>query len=264
MNKPIRSLLTIFALVLALSLIAACSTTSTSETSVANIAGKTNSTQRAQIHTERAAEYYKIGNMAVAMEAIEQAITADAKYAPAYGMLAIIQMELKQDDKAQAAYEKALGITPDDSDLLNNYGWFICQRQSVVRSYSYFERSLKNPLYSTPERALYNWGVCAKRAGNLELAEKQLRAASERAPQFTTPIYELAAVAFAQSRLREAETNMSRYLQMVRDPNAEVLWLAIRIARAQGDRNSESAHLLQLRRRFPDAAETKLAFEGRQ
>ncbi|NJR72015.1 MAG: hypothetical protein HC782_02575 [Gammaproteobacteria bacterium] len=39
------------------------------------IAGKTDPAQRAQIHTERAAEYYKLGKLAIALEVAQQAVS---------------------------------------------------------------------------------------------------------------------------------------------------------------------------------------------
>lgn len=42
-------------------------------------------------------------------------------------------------------------------------------------------------------------------------------------------------------------------------PDAEMLWLGIRIARKLGDKNSEASYSLQLRRKFPNSNETKLS-----
>lgn len=240
-----------------------CSTTSASRTKVADMAGKTTNTQRAQIHTERAAEYFRLNRMAVAVEASEAAIKADPKYAPAYGMLGIVYMELREDKKAEDAFEQALKIAPADSEILNNYGWFLCDRVSPMRSYAFFDRALRNPLYSTPERARYNWGVCARRAGDLAVAEAQQREAIVRAPQFAQPHYELAEIKFAQKEYRDADVSLGRFFALVREPGADALLLAVRVARARGDREGENNYTIQLRRRFPDSAQTRIAFEGR-
>jgi type IV pilus assembly protein PilF len=45
----------------------------------------------------------------------------------------------------------------------------------------------------------------------------------------------------------------------VRDPDANGLLLGARIARATGDRNAEAGYISQLRRRFPDAPQTREA-----
>jgi len=237
--------------------LAACSTTTTTEQKQANMAGKTDPTQRAQIHTERAAEYYRLGIMAVALEAAKQAISANNNYAPAHNMLALIYMRLNEDAKAQAAFEQAIRIAPNDSDTLNNFGWFLCQGKSPQRSLPYFAQALRNPLYTTPHLAHYNAGVCARRAGDTTAAENSLRASLQRAPEFAVALYELADLLFAQARIKDADAMFSRYNKSVRDPDANALLLGTRIARATGDRNAEAGYIAQLRRRYPDSPQTQ-------
>jgi type IV pilus assembly protein PilF len=248
----------------AMFVLSGCNTTSETQTKTADIAGKTTNTQRAQIHTERSAEYYRLNKMAVAIDAAQDAIKSDPNYAAAHSMLGLIYMELKEDAKAQKAFEQAVRVAPEDSDVLNNFGWFICERQSPDRSYTYFERALKNSLYTTPERARYNWGVCARRAGNNTLAETQLREAITRSAAYAPAHYELAEIQFSSMRFREADASLGRYMALVREPPVEALWLAVRIARARNDRDSENTYTMQMRRRFPDAPQTREAFDGRR
>ena len=46
------------------------------------------------------------------------------------------------------------------------------------------------------------------------------------------------------------------------DPTSEVLWLALRIERKLGDRESESRYATQLRRRFPASNEYQELLKG--
>jgi type IV pilus assembly protein PilF len=251
-----RGLATGLAVGLATALVG-CSTTTTTEQKTADMAGKTDTTQRAQIHTERAAEYYRLGIMSVALEAAQQAVAAQSNHAPAHNMLALIYMELREDNKAQAAFEQAIRLAPGESDFLNNYGWFLCQRVSAQRSLPYFDQALRNPLYSTPYRAHYNAGVCSRKAGDNSAAERNLRAALQRAPEFAAALYELADLEFSQGRIKEADADFARYTKSIRDPDANGLLLGARIARTMGDRNAEAGYIAQLRRRFPDAPQTR-------
>ena len=238
-------------------LLAGCSTTSTTEQKQADMPGKTDATQRAQIHTERAAEYYRLGIMAVALEAAKQAVSANNNYGPAHNMLALIYMRLGEDALAQTAFEQAIRISPSDSDALNNFGWFLCQGKNPQRSLAYFERALRNPLYTTPHLAHYNAGVCARKAGDLTAAENSLRASLQRASEFTVALYELADLLFAQARIKDADAMFTRYNKSVRDMDANALLLGTKIARVTGDRNAEAGYVSQLRRRFPDAPQTR-------
>ncbi len=249
--------------VVAAALLSGCVTSSTVETKIPDQAAKTDALYRAQIHTERASEYYRLGRMPVALEAAKEAVAALPTHAPAYNMLGIVYNELRQDDKAREAYETALRLAPNDSETLNNYGWFLCQHQNPKQAMQYFETALKNPVYASPERALYNMGVCARRIGDGALAERQLREALRRQPRYAAAMYELADIDFAQNKVKEAEAMLARHNELTPSPTADALLLGARIARAQKDNQAEASYVQQLRRRFPDAAQTRSALDGR-
>ena len=253
----------IIAVAVSLVFLPACVSTTAFESKVADQAAKSDPARGAQIHTERAAEYFRLGNLPVALEAAKQAVAVFPGYAPAHNMLGIIYMQLQEDVQAAQSFEQALRLLPNDSETLNNYGWFVCQRKDAASSIAYFKAALKNPLYATPESALYNSGVCLKKAGDLATAEVQFRAAVQRQPVMAAPLYELADIAFERRQLREAEGLLARHNQLVQTPSADALLLGARIARAQGDKSAEASYLQQLRRRFPDATQTRAATELR-
>ncbi len=239
----------------------ACHTTTTLESRTSEEPGRADASRRAMVNTELAAEYYRLGNYKPAMDAAQSAISAAPNYSPAYNVLGLIQMSLGQDDKAQAAFEQALRASPNDSEALNNFGSFLCQRKDSKRAMDYFQQALNNPLYQTPERALYNAGICSKKLGDNSGAEQFFRSAVQRQPQFAPPYYELADIEYQRGRAKEAETRMQSYMGMVGAPSAEALYLAARIARANGDKSAEVNYALQLRRRFPEAPQNKLLTE---
>lgn len=244
-------------------MLSACVTQSTVESKLPDQATKADANQRALIHTERAAEYYRLGNLPIALEAVQAAIEANPKHAPAYNMQGIVYVGLGEDAKAQQAYEKALQLSPNDSETLNNYGWFVCERKSPAKAMPYFEQALKNTLYATPEKALFNTGVCARKMGDVDKAENMLRTTLQRQPAYAPALYELADLRFAGGRAKEAEALLTRYNQLVSNPTLEALFLGSRIARALNDKSGEASYIQQLRRRFPDAPQTRLAQELR-
>lgn len=248
---------------LALVLLAGCVSQTTVEVKVAEQAGNSGPVQRAQIHTERAGEYYRLGNLSVALDAAQQAIAVLPTHAPAYNMLGIIYMQLREDAKAAQSFEQALKLAPNDSETLNNYGWYICQRQNPAQAMQYFSAALKNPLYNSPERALHNAGDCARKAGDMATAEAQFRAALQRKPQYGPSLLALAELTFSQGRVKDAESLLIRHMQVLQASSADALLLGVRIARATGDKTAEVSYAQQLRRRFPDSAQTRAATEVR-
>ncbi len=243
--------------------LAGCVSQTTVETKLPDQSAPSEPGFRAKLHTERAGEYFKIGNYATAIDAAQTALQHVPGYAPAYNMLGIIYMQLRQDDKAQQAFDQAFRLAPNDSEVLNNYGWFICERRNPKEAMSYFETALRNPLYISPERAFHNAGHCAKKIGNVAIAETYLRGALNKSPLYAPSLFDLADLLYGMGRMKEAESLIARYMQVVPMPPAEGLALAVKLARVTGDKSSEAGFVQQMRRRFPDDPRTREAIEGR-
>lgn len=225
---------------------------------------QTVSYQGAKIHTELAGEYYARGQMNVAIEELAEALRADPNYAPAYNVLGLVYMELREDVLAQQNFERALKIAPSDSDIHNNYGWFLCQRKrdQTDRAVQHFMEALKNPLYTTPEKSYTNAGLCSQSSGDSKRAEEFFKKALLIRPSYSQALLGLAEIYFKNGDLAAARANISRYMQ-VATPTAESLWLGIRIERKVGDHNVEASYTLQLKKRFPNSKEALALRDGK-
>jgi type IV pilus assembly protein PilF len=216
---------------------------------------------RARVHTELAAGYYELRNMAVALEEVNQATKADPSYGPAYNMAALIYTELKEDRLAQEYYQRALRIDATDPDANNNYGRFLCDRKQEREAIKYFMAALRNPLYQTPERSYVNAGVCLRRQGDAALAEDYFMKALQARPTNAQALYQLADLSYQRGNYPQAKNYLVRLEKLAR-PSAEVLWLALRTERKLGDRNAEASYGQQLRRQFPDSKEARALIAG--
>ena len=214
------------------------------------------SRSRAAIHTELAATYYASRQYKVALDELNEALRVDSGYGPAYNVLGLVQMELKEDGQAEKNFLQALRIDPQNSEANNNYGWFLCTRGRDADSIKYFIAALKNPLYATPEKALVNAGACSRKIGNDQAGEDYFVKALAVAPDQPKALFNLAEMRYQQNRLREARTHLNRLMQSSA-PTAPALWLGVKLERKLGDRNAEASYAIQLKNRFPDAPETK-------
>jgi len=131
----------------------------------------------AKVHTELAALYYERGQLGIALGEVEQALKADRDYAPAYNVRGLIHMTLREYQEADEDFRHGLSLDSADSEMHNNYGWFLCQRGREKESIPHFMSALKNPLYSTPERAYLNAGLCSRKIGNDSDADEFLQRA---------------------------------------------------------------------------------------
>jgi len=216
---------------------------------------------RAKVHTELASLYYGRGNMAVALEELRTAVTADKTYAPAHAMFGLVYMDLRENQLAQENFERALSLAPTDPDINHNYGWFLCQTNRPADSVRYFQQAVKNPLYPTPWRSYAAAGLCTLRAGNVKDAEDYFQRALRLEPDEPTALLQLSQIRYKQNKLEESRSLVTRYNKLV-TPSAESLWLALRVERRLGERVVEQSYANQLRRRFPSSPEFQALQRG--
>ncbi len=228
---------------------------------LSKMSGGSDAWQRAKVHTELAALYYRDGNMAVALEELRTALESESSYAPAYNMLGLVHMHLREFPRADENFRRALSMAGNDPEINNNYGWFLCQTGRPRDSLSYFTAALKNSLYATPERAYLNAGVCAIKAGDDGAAEDYLQKGLRFGRPLPQAYLPLAGVYYRRGNLGEARRLLGE-LNRQAEPSAEVLWLSLRIERKLGDRLAEAGYAAQLRRRFPDSAESLALSKG--
>ncbi|TNC96055.1 MAG: type IV pilus assembly protein PilF [Gallionellaceae bacterium] len=228
--------------------------------------GEQTTSQRARgiatIHTELSAAYYGREQYAIALQELGIALQADPTYAPGYNVRGLIRMALHEDEQAETDFKRSLKIDKNYSDAYNNFGWFLCQRGRAKESLPQFLEALKNPLYTTPEVAYANAGLCALKAGELSTAESYVQRALILRPGMPEALYGFADINFAKGDYASAKSYLLRFQQSVQDMNAEQLWLAVRIERKMRDRNSEASYAMQLGKRFPESREAQLLQMG--
>lgn len=220
-----------------------------------------NAQARARILTELAAGYYARGQHAIALEDLNEALKVDPAYAPAYGMLGLVYSELRDDAKAEQNFKRAIEINPQDPEVRNNFGWFLCQRGREPQALGQFELAVNNPFYRTPDMALINAGRCAGKLGDRKGAEAYLQRALNVAPNNQAALFMLANLAYKAGELELARTRI-RSVMAYQAPSAEALLLGVCLEKKLGDKPAEASYAYQLKQRYPNAPETKQADAG--
>jgi type IV pilus assembly protein PilF len=216
---------------------------------------------RAKLHTELASLYYGNGNLGVALEELRSATSADSGYAPAHGMYGLVYMQLRENDRAEASFERALRLSPNDADINHNYGWFLCQTGREPSSIKYFLHAIRNPLYPTPWRSYSAAGFCKLKVNELKDAEAFFERALKLEPDEPGALLHLGQIRYRQGNMGEARKLVARHNKLV-TPGAESLWLALRIERRLGERAAEQAFANQLRRRHATSPEYEALLRG--
>jgi type IV pilus assembly protein PilF len=225
--------------------------------------GPANAHRRAEVHTALAGEYFSRGNYNVALAEAKLAVKDDPSYVAAYNVQGLVYMELREDVAAREAFDRALSLDPNNAEVLNNFGWFLCTRNDTTRAIGMLKRAASDPLYPTPEKALLSTALCLRRTHQDAEAEQYLRRAVSVRPDMIGALYNLAVITAERGDYKDAEAYLNRYMRLLATPPLDGLVLGVKIARGSGDKATEQSFLQQLRRRYPDAPQTHELAEKR-
>lgn len=247
-------------------LVAGCQTTTTvNGVEVSNAprspVGDGDVRKRAQSRLSLATAYYQQRQLQVAIEETRRALLIDPNFAAAYGLLGLIYLDMDDQREAEANFNRALRIEPDNPEFINNYGWYLCRNGRERDSIDWFERAARTKQYATPALPLQNAGLCLMKVGDPKGAEQYLRRSFEIDASSPVVKYNLARLYLGTRQLERAGFYYGLLEQSV-DPSAETLWLGLRIARARGDVRVERQFADELVRRFPASLEAGLLRRG--
>jgi type IV pilus assembly protein PilF len=223
--------------------------------------GEADARTRARARADLAAGYYRSGQLAIALEEARRATQIDPNFAEAYGLLGLVYMDMNERREAEDNFQRALKLDPTNSELANNYGWFLCQGGQEKQGVEYFDRALRDPLYPTPARAAQNAGTCLMRVKDYAAAEKYLRRSFELDASNPITKYQLSRTYLALGQVDRAGFYYNLLGRSV-DSSSQTLWLGLRIARANGDLRAESQLAQELRERFPRSPEAAALARG--
>lgn len=230
----------------------------------ASVPGPSEEDQRkaAQINAQLGANYLQQGSLELANEKLKKALAQDDDNVDAHATYALLQMQLGKPAQARRHFREALSLAPDDPQLHNNYGTFLCDQGDYDAGIEQFLRAANNRLYNTPEYAFANAGICAIDAGQPQKARGYLRQALEIEPNLPSALRELAELEYRTGRNASARRYLERYHQTVR-PSASTLLLATRVERRLGNDDVAEGYGRKLLRQYPDSEEAARFLEER-
>ena len=196
--------------------------------------------------------YLQQDKLALAREKLERALKQNPRDPNVHAANALLAEKLNDLDGADRHYRNASRMASDDPDISNNYAVFLCRTGRVDEGVKRFVAVAKNRLYRSPEGAYTNAGVCLREAKRFEEASEYFARALAVLPSHAEAAYQLADLDMQRGMLVEARNGIDRFLATYR-PTADMLLLAVQIARAQNDRGAEERFARRLRVEFPDS-----------
>lgn len=216
---------------------------------------------RAKAHTELGMAYYQGGRFEVAIEEGRKALAVDSGYAPAHNLLGLVHLYLQQTATAALHFQEAARLAPDDSEINNSYGWFLCTQKREKEGIQRLLKAAADPLYPLRTRPYTNAGLCARRLNDDRQAEQYFRDAVLLDGGNIQALYHLADIAYQRQDYAQAKQFVDTVVKRD-DSSVEALWLALRIERQLGDRVAEARYANRIRRNHSGSKEYQALMQG--
>lgn len=212
--------------------------------------------QAAVANMQLAIEYMKLGQMANARDCIERALSENSSNPDVQATAGLIYERLNETGKAERYYGAAARLSKNDPRIENSYAGFLCRTGKTAAGEKMFNEVARSPLYTTPEVALVNAGVCMRSAGNLVDADRYFSRALAMRPNMPEGLLQAGNVAFDRGDAAQARDIVQRYLA-VNPPTPEVLWLGFRAQRKLGDPVAAAVYARRVQTEFPNSEEAQ-------
>ena len=239
---------------LALAGLAGCASSSAPTDDLVTASDEPELRKRANNRLQLAIGYFEQGQTTVALDETKQAISIDPAFAEAYSLRGLIYMRLNDLRLAEESFRRALSISPNDPDVLHNYGWMQCQQGRTAEAVQTFTRALNSPTYSGRAKTWLTKGMCQIQAKQYADAEQSLTKSYEYDAGNPVTGYNLAQLLYQRGDAARAQFYIRR-INNSELANAETLWLGIKIEHRLGNRQAREQLGGQLRSRYPKSRE---------
>lgn len=187
---------------LVLSLSGGCVTVETEDGS-----HKFNPLKAADARIELGMNYLTLGHNVRAKQNFELALRYAPSYVYASSAIAYYYQQVFEPELADKWYRKALNESPNNGDVLNNYGVFLCRQQDYAHAQLQFKQAIHQSGYYHVSASYENAGLCATMQGDLQQAQTYFHKSLEYEPSRFRSNIELVKIsvhfgAFSEARQR--------------------------------------------------------------
>ena len=213
--------------------------------------------EAARINARLAMEYLKRDQLSVARDKVERALALDPKDQTVQLAAGLVYERLLDTKRAEKHFRLALRADADSPEAQNALGAFLCRHRDFAKGEAMFLKAAGNPLYSTPEVAYTNAGVCARSAAAPEKAEEYLRQALTVGTVYPETFLQLAGVLHDRGNHLQARAFIERFLEAA-PATPDALLLGQQIEMALNDRAAAAVFSERLRKEFPESVQLRV------
>ncbi|MEE4185220.1 MAG: type IV pilus biogenesis/stability protein PilW [Gammaproteobacteria bacterium] len=250
--------LRIVLVVLLMSLLSACVTTTTGR-----VITEADDAEAARLNRDLAINYMKQGKLEEALYKLQKSLKEAPDDPSTHRVMGYLYERLADEARAESSYRLAVKYGPEDQAALNQLAVFLCQQDGDrAEALEYFDRALVLPDYQDRHVIFANAGTCAKEV-DLARAEGYLRKSIQLKPGFAPALYQMAEVAYRSGNFLQARAFLERCLA-VSEPLPDTLWLGYRIESELGDAAAAQRFGDALAADFPASPQAGRLLEARR
>jgi type IV pilus assembly protein PilF len=238
-------------------LLTTCVLTACTSTGVTRPTSRTDSQKAAEIQVRLGSGYMQQGKLDLAMERLSRAVQLDPRSAMAHSMLGVLYEQINDKANAELHYKKSVSMRGNLGNVSNNYGQFLCRYNRFDEADDQFQAALTDPFYGSHAVAATNAGFCAMKADRLEDAERYLRSALDKQPDYAPALLPMAEVLAERKQYMGARAFLQRYEASNAGESASMLDLGVRVERALADNRAADDYRERLLRNFPSSPEAR-------
>ena len=212
--------------------------------------------ERVDIHVKLGWSYLQRGQLEIAREELERALVLDADDSRANHIMAILQIQLKNAAGADAYFVRAVRGDPENIDVRNDYGVYLCDTSRREQGMQLFDEALASPLNRRREMTYVRAATCLMGGTDWTGAETYLRNALNIEPRYADALYLMAQLKYREQKYMSARAHLQRYFDSGA-LNSKSLLLAVQVERNLGAQDLESSYAKQLRLQYPKSPEAK-------
>lgn len=201
--------------------------------------------------------YLSNGNFSQAKANLDKALNFAPKSADAHFAMAYYYQQVDELALTEEYYLKALKLAPENPNIINSYGAFLCEQGRYEKAKSYFLKAVSSKSYVSTAETYENLAICAVDQGKADEALGFFESALNHQPTRGKSLFFLAQLQKEQGNYGEAKKTLWKYDRVSR-VSPESLWLSYEIAQGLSDTEAALGYGELMKSMFPEHPNTAL------
>lgn len=231
--------------------VAALSLTACSSNNIATPYEGINAVQAAKTRISLGLTYLQNGNYTQAKTNLDKAMQFAPGLMDSHFAMAYYFQSVDEPEQAERAYQQAMKLSPDNADLLNSYGAFLCQQGRFEHAGQYLKAAINTKQYSYAASTYENLAICSQAQARIDDAIAYLKAALNHEPGRIKSVWLLLELTTSQGRWSEAKSTLSRY-EKIAPVTARSLEYTVMIERGLGNHVNAQGYAKKLSELYPN------------